>query len=57
MIIEEIKQMKQEMGYSYEKLSELSGVPVGTIRKILTGYTKIPLHETLCALASVLKKT
>ena len=35
-------------------MSELSGVPVGTLNKILSGQTKDPKLETLKAIAKVL---
>ena len=35
MTVEEMKQRKKELGYSNEKLSELSGVPLGTVQKFL----------------------
>lgn len=35
MTVEEMKQRKKELGYSNEKLSELSGVPLGTVQKVL----------------------
>lgn len=56
MTVEEMKQRKKELGYSNEKLSELSGVPLGTVQKVLAGVTKSPRYETLIALERVLKK-
>ena len=50
MKIDEMKAKKRELGYSYEKISELSGVPVGTVQKVLSGTTANPRHETLKAL-------
>ena len=46
-MIEELKRMKKERGYSNKKLSELSGVPVGTIQKIFSGETESPRFKTL----------
>ncbi len=46
---------KQQKGYSFAKLSELSGVPVGTIQKIFNGETKSPRYDTLRALEEVLR--
>lgn len=57
MTIEEIKKKKQESGYSVEQLSKLSGVPVGTLQKILSGETKCPRYSTLQALEKVLVPT
>ena len=54
MTIEEMKQRKKELGYSYEKISELSGVPVGTLQKIFSGETSSPRYKTIMALSDVL---
>lgn len=54
MTIEEMKQRKKELGYSYEKISILSGVPIGTVQKIFGGITKSPRYETLRALERIL---
>ena len=54
MTIEEMKKKKEELGYSAERLSELSGVPLGTLQKILSGQTKVPRYETRQALESAL---
>ena len=53
MTIEEMKKLKKEFGYSYEMISELSGVPLGTVQKIFCGVTKAPRYATLCALEVV----
>ena len=37
MTIEEMKQRKLQRGYSYAQISELSGVPLGTVQKIFSG--------------------
>ncbi len=44
---------KEEMGLTTEALATLSGVPVGTINKILNGETKAPRYDTLTALMKV----
>ena len=54
MTIQEMNERKKELGYSYEKISELSGVPVGTVQKVLGGITKTPRYDTLYALEKVL---
>lgn len=54
MTIEEMQNRKKELGYSYEKLAELSGIPLGTVQKILGGITKTPRFETRQALEAVL---
>ena len=54
MTIKEIKQRKQELGYSNAQLAALSGVPLGTVMKVLSGATKSPRRETLLALEKAL---
>ena len=53
MTITEMKKRKKELGYSYVQISELSGVPLGTVQKIFCGATKAPRYETLQALSRV----
>ena len=55
MTIKEMNERRKELGYSYERIAELSGVPVGTVQKVLGGITKSPRYETLSALARVLR--
>ena len=50
MTIQKKKKKKQEKGYSYAQMSELSGVPLGTIQKIFSGETVSPRYDTLHAL-------
>lgn len=54
MTIAEMKKRKKELGYTNEKISELSGVPLGTVQKIFAGVTESPRYETLQALSRVL---
>lgn len=53
MTVEEMKKRKQEKGYSYAQMAELSGVPQGTIQKIFSGETTSPRYDTLQALESL----
>ncbi|MGN0275707.1 MAG: Uma2 family endonuclease [Hominisplanchenecus sp.] len=50
MTVQEMKQKKQEKGYTYAQMAELSGVPLGTIQKIFSGETVSPRYDTLQAL-------
>lgn len=50
MTIEEMRRRKQERGYTYAQMAELSGVPLGTIQKIFSGETVSPRYDTLQAL-------
>ena len=56
MTIKEMKARKRELGYTNQRLSELSGVPVGTLQKILAGKTQAPRMETIQALEKVLSE-
>ena len=53
MTVDEMKDHKRELGYTYEKIAELSGLPVGTVQKVLGGITKCPRYDTLKALERV----
>lgn len=55
MNISQMLYYKQLKGYSYDKISELSGIPKGTVQKIFTGVTKSPRYDTLRALERVLE--
>lgn len=57
MGLEKILEYKKKLGLTTEELSERSGVPVGTLNKILNGSTKDPKLETLKAIAKVLGLT
>ncbi len=54
MTIEEMKQKRRILGYSYKTLSEKSGVPLGTLQKIFGGYSKSPRENTIYKLAKAL---
>ena len=53
MTVDEMKEKKRQLGYSSEKLAELSGVPLGTVQKIFGGFTKAPRYKTLQSLEKV----
>ena len=55
MTVEEMRRRKKELGYTNEKISELSGVPLGTVQKIFAGVTSSPRYDTLMALERLLK--
>lgn len=54
MTVEEMKQIKEERGYSMAQLSEYSGVPLGTLQKIFSGQTVNPRKSTIAAIEKVL---
>ncbi len=57
MGLEKISEYKKLLGLTNEELSKLSGVPKGTLDKILSGVTKDPKLGTLKALARVFNCT
>lgn len=56
MTVEEMKRRKREKGYTYAQISELSGVPLGTVQKIFSGETSSPRYDTLQALESIFEE-
>lgn len=52
MTIDEMRLLKKQLGYSYQQISDLSGVPLSTVQKVFRGATQTPRHETLIALTS-----
>ena len=54
MTIEEMKKQKARLGYTNEMLAEKSGVPLGTVQKVLGGTTASPRYETLRKLEAAL---
>ena len=56
MTIQEMNERKRELGYSYEQIALLSGIPISTVQKVLGGVTRSPRYETLKALEEVLKE-
>lgn len=54
MGLDKIEEYKRKLGLTTAELAEKSGVPKGTLDKILSGVTKDPKLETLKAIARVL---
>lgn len=50
MTIQQMLEKKEEKGYTYAQIADLSGVPLGTVQKIFSGETKKPRYDTLLAL-------
>ena len=55
MTIEQMKERKKELGYTNAKISELTGIPLGTVQKVFSGATASPRYETLFALEKLLR--
>ena len=56
MTIEQMNERKRELGYTYEQIAELTGLPVSTVQKVLGGFTKSPRYETIAALENLLEE-
>ena len=56
MDIELLKNLKKIQKLTNEELSQKSGVPLGTLNKILSGATKSPQYSTVKAIADALKE-
>ena len=54
MTIKEMNRRRAELGYTYEMVAQLSGVPKSTVQKVLGGITAFPHRSTLAALERVL---
>lgn len=50
MTIQEMRERKRELGYTYAQISRMSGVPSSTVQRIFQGKTVSPRYETVCAL-------
>lgn len=50
MTINEMREQKARRRYTYQMLSERSGIPVPTLQKIFSGETQFPRRQTLLAL-------
>ena len=57
MTLEEMKARKKEMGLSNRELAALSGIPLGTVQRILSGETKAPRRAAIEGLEKVLDKS
>ena len=53
MTINEMLEIKKEYGFSYEYISEKSGVPASTVQKVFCGTTTAPRRTTIEALREV----
>ena len=54
MTIQEMRTRKIELGYTNEKLAEMTGIPYSTLQKIFSGKTTAPRRSTILALMRVL---
>ena len=54
MILEIIRNTKNERGWTNQRLSDESGVPIGTINRILAGRTEDPYYSNIVRLCRAL---
>ena len=47
MTLEQMRKRKKQLGYTNAELSNLTGIPLGTLNKILAGATKNPRQENM----------
>ena len=52
--LEELRRRKKEMHLTNQEIADLSGLPLGTVQKVLAGITRSPRCDTLQALEKVL---
>ena len=50
MTVDEMRAARKRLHYTYEMLSERSGVPMATVQKVFSGTTKNPHFKTMEAL-------
>lgn len=56
MNVNQMIEIKKEKGYSNAMISEMSGVPLGTVQKIFSGETSSPRYDTVQALSRALER-
>ena len=54
MTVDEMIRQKNKLGLTYAQIASLSGIPVGTVQKVLGKITSSPRYDTLLALEKVL---
>ena len=54
MDLEKLKARKQELGYTNKKISEETGIALGTVQKIFAGVTKTPRWDKIEAIEALL---
>lgn len=50
MIGDQLKEMKEKKGLTNKELAELSGIPLPTVNRIMSGQTDMPNYQTVCDL-------
>lgn len=55
MISAQLKELKDKRKLTNQQLSDLSGIPVGTINRIMAGQTDNPSFQTVCDLVMAME--
>ena len=55
MTIEEMRARKQELGYTNQMISDMTGIPLSTVQKVFAGSTTAPRRSTIEALEKLLR--
>lgn len=56
VILDELQWMKERSKLSNQQIADLSGVPLTTVQRVLSGSVKNPGYDTVSAIRSVLEK-
>ena len=56
MTIDEMQTIKTEFGLTYDLIAENSGVPLGTVQKVMSGTTRAPRLETVRRLTAYFER-
>lgn len=54
MLLEGLKELKDQKKMTNQELADLSGVPLGTINRIMAGQTDNPSFQTVCDITRAL---
>lgn len=55
MTLEELRSQKKALHMTNQDIADLSGLPLGTVQKVLAGITRSPRYDTMMRLEQVLK--
>jgi transcriptional regulator with XRE-family HTH domain len=56
MTVEEMREARKKLHYTYEMVAEKSGVPLSTVQKVFSGTTDRPHFKTMTALEAVFRR-
>ena len=56
MTVDEMREARTRLHYTYEMVAEKSGVPLSTVQKVFSGTTDRPHYKTMTALEAVFRR-